>query len=159
MRKGQSLIVKLLFEHLPLSLAIGIAGWWLSGDTACLLAALVAGWAIDADHLVDFFYYTCRTGKEADYSLVRTGKYFKLNGKVFVPLHAWEITLMLLFLALLVPATQAIMLCAAIAHGAHLLQDQLMYRVRPYGYWFMSRLHEHFAHDGFCAAINDVKAN
>lgn len=157
-RKGQSLIVKLLFEHLPPSMAIGLAGWWLSGDYGCLLASLVAGWMIDADHLVDFFYYVHRAGKAADYSLVKTGKYFKLNGKVIVPLHAWEITLTMFLLALLLPAAQAILFCAALAHGAHLLQDQLMYRVRPYGYWLMSRLHEHFVHDGFCAAANDVKA-
>lgn len=149
-RKGQSLIVKLLFEHLPLSIATGLAGWWLSGDYGCLLASLVAGWMIDADHLVDFFYYVHRAGKAADYSLVKTGKYFKLNGKVIVPLHAWEITFILLGCAVFLPDTRFIWFSAALAHAAHLLQDQFAYQVRPMGYTFFSRVIHNFCHTGFC---------
>ena len=142
--------MKLLLDHLPLSLAVGAAGWWLSGDSGCLLAALLAGWMIDADHLVDFGVYLRRVGKAADYSLLKTGRYFKLNGMVVVPLHAWEITLGLGVLAILSPDSRHLLASAALAHGLHLAQDQLVYGVRRQGYWLLSRLNHGFAHKGFC---------
>lgn len=140
--------MKLLFEHFPASLVIGLAGWGLSGDMWCLGAALAAGWLIDVDHLVDFTYYLRQAGKSADYGLVKNGKYFKLNEKVFVPLHAWEITCVLSVSGLF--TSSLLLLCAAMAHAFHLMQDQRAYRVRTYGYWLISRWSHGFEHEGFC---------
>ena len=142
--------MKLLLEHLPASVAIGALGWWLSGDPLCILAALIAGWMIDADHLVDFGLYLKRVGRKADLSLLKNGRYFKLNGKVMVPLHSWEITSALAAASTLVPDTSWVWLCAAIAHGLHLWNDQKIYGVRPTGYWLCSRFMYGFAHEGFC---------
>lgn len=143
--------MKLLWEHLPLSLAVGLLGGWMSGDIAlCILAALIAGWAMDADHLVDFLWYLSRAGKSANYSLVKTGQYFKLNNKVIVPLHAWEITLVLFILAANFNQSRWVWLSAAIAHGLHLLQDQFSYKVSLNGYWFSSRLINRFSLVTFC---------
>ena len=142
--------MKLLLEHLPPSLAIGLAGWWLSGDPLCLAAALAAGWLIDADHLVDFAWYLHHAGKSADWGLLKSGGYFKRNGKVMVPLHAWEITLALTAMSLVSQASFWPWASAAMAHGIHLWQDQTAYRVRRYGYWLTSRLGGRFSHNGFC---------
>lgn len=142
--------MRLLLEHFPLSSVIGLAGWWLSGDSGCLLAALVTGWMIDADHLVDFLYYVARTKGDANYAWAGTGKYFKHNGKVFVPMHAWELTIVLLSCAVVFQNVSTIFVCAALAHGVHLMQDQLAYRVRPFGYSFISRATSRFVLNGFC---------
>jgi len=142
--------VKLLLEHLPASVAIGVLGWWLSGDPICLLAALAGGWMIDADHLVDFAWYLKQARRPVSWGLLKTGGYFKLNSKVFVPLHAWEITVTLVLLAALISHAKYIFLSAAIAHGLHLIQDQLLYRVRPLGYLFISRVGCGFEFNGFC---------
>lgn len=142
--------MRLLLEHLPVSLAIGVIGWWLSGDPLCLLLALAAGWMIDADHLVDFGCYLKRAGRSVDWGLVKTGRYFKLNNKVVVPLHAWEITITLLLLAAVISDAQYPLLSASIAHGLHLIQDQLLYRVRPLGYFLISRLRTRFTLNNFC---------
>ena len=143
--------MRLLLEHLPLSAVIGLAGWWLSGDSGCLPAALVTGWMVDADHLVDFLYYVARTKGDANYAWAGTGKYFKHNGKVFVPMHAWELTIVLLSCAVVFQNASTIFVCAALAHGVHLIQDQRSYKVRPLGYWLTSRFYQDFKLDGFCA--------
>lgn len=142
--------MKLLLEHLPASVAIGAIGWWLSGDPLCLLVALAAGWMIDADHLVDFVWYLKRAGKPVGFGLLKTGGYFKLNGKVFVPLHSWEITIALMLLAAVIPDAECLLLSGSIAHGLHLIQDQLLYRVRPLGYFLISRVRSQFTLNNFC---------
>lgn len=142
--------MRLLVKHFPLSSVIGLAGWWLSGDSGCLLAALATGWMIDADHLVDFLYYVARTKGDANYAWAGTGKYFKHNGKAFVPMHAWELTIVLLSCAVVFQNASTIFVCAALAHGVHLMQDQLAYRVRLFGYSFISRAMSRFVLNGFC---------
>jgi len=62
---------RLLVEHLPLSVLIGIIGWLAGGSWLCVPFALAVGWCIDADHLFDFAYYWLRgTGR------IRTGLLF-----------------------------------------------------------------------------------
>jgi hypothetical protein len=142
--------MKLLVEHLPASLIIGLVGWALSSDPLCLFAALMAGWLIDADHLVDFSCYLKKMGKCTDWSLVKTGQYFKLNKKVIVPLHSWEITVALLIVSIFAIQSPWLWICAAMAHALHLWQDQTTYRVSRFGYWFVFRLRKNFSHQGFC---------
>jgi hypothetical protein len=143
--------MKALVEHLPASLVIGATGWLLTGDVACLFAALLAGWMIDADHLFDLSVYLTKTRASLSLGLVLTGSYFKLNGKVFVPLHAWELSLAMALSAwLLEPALGWPLQCAALAHVAHLWKDQRSYNIRPLGYWFISRARRSFDHQGFC---------
>ena len=48
---------RLLLEHLPLSVLIGILGWLAGGSWLCVRLALAVGWCIDTDHLIDFAYY------------------------------------------------------------------------------------------------------
>ena len=139
---------RLLVEHFPLTLIVGLLGFAWSHEWQCIPAALVAGWMLDVDHIFDFAKYAIRNRPNVDISLIRNGGYFKLNKKVFVPLHAWELTVaMLVFGALL---NSPPLIAAAIAHGAHLIQDQLAYRVRPLGYWIISRAMSRFSLNGFC---------
>lgn len=139
---------RLLIEHLPVALIIGLLGFAWSLDWRCIPAALVAGWMLDADHLFDFACYALRNRPNVDIGLIRNGGYFKINQKVFVPLHAWELTVAMgLFGAVL---NSPPLIVAAIAHGAHLMQDQLAYRVRPFGYSFISRAMSRFSLNGFC---------
>lgn len=139
---------QLLVEHLPSALLIGVLGAFLSADWRCIPAALVAGWMLDADHLFDFVYYALRNRTNVDFGLIRNGGYFKINQQAFVPLHSWELTATLIIAGLFLDAPALIV--AALAHGAHLLQDQIAYRVRLFGYLFTSRVMSHFSLNGFC---------
>jgi hypothetical protein len=145
--------MKLLFEHFFTALLIGCIGWFVSDIFYCVPCALIAGWLIDLDHICDFLLYSIRS-KRINLSFIRTGEYFKLNNTVIVPLHAWEITALLLILGALIPGYRALLLTAAIAHGAHLLQDQYSYRVRILGYSLISRAKNKFSYQGFCRSEN-----
>lgn len=145
--------MKLLFEHLFAALLIGCIGWFVSDNFYCVPSALIAGWLIDLDHLCDFLLY-CIRSKKINLSFMRTGEYFKINNAVIVPLHSWEITTLLLILGVLMPGYQAPLLAAAFAHSAHLLQDQYSYRIRIFGYSFISRASNKFTYQGFCRPEN-----
>ena len=145
--------MKLLFEHFFITLLIGCTGWFVSDNFYCVPCALIAGWLIDLDHLCDFLLHSIRS-KSINLSFISTGEYFKINNTVIVPLHAWEITAILFILGMLNPIYRAPVLAAAIAHCAHLLQDQFSYRVRTLGYSFMSRAKHKFTYKGFCRSVN-----
>lgn len=142
---------RLLVEHLPVALLVGLGGYGWTGEVACVPAALVTGWLIDADHLFDFVYYVFNTYPKVDYRLVTNGGYFKINNKVFVPLHSWELTL-LIMLGGIAAGESALGVVGALAHGAHLIQDQIHYRVRPLGYSLISRSSSCFTLVDFCAS-------
>jgi len=143
--------ILLLFEHLPEAVIIGGAGWWVSGNYACLFAALLSGWLIDVDHLIDFAWYGFHSEGVIDWSLMATGEYFNINRKVIVPFHSWEITLILLAGANALPMEHRLVwFSAAAAHGAHILHDQFTYRVKPLGYSFLVRLIGGFRQENFC---------
>lgn len=145
--------MKLLFEHLFAALLIGCTGWFVSDNFYCLPSALIAGWLIDLDHLCDFLLHSIRS-KKINLSFISTGEYFKINNAIIVPLHSWEITALLLILGVLMPDYRAPLLAAAIAHGAHLIQDQCSYRVRIFGYSLISRAIYKFSYQGFCRPKN-----
>lgn len=142
--------IRLMIDHLGTALAIGgLASWWYQ-EWWLIGVALLTGWLIDADHLVDFGYFLMNSSVSTfDRSVLVSGAYFKQNGKVIVPLHSWE----LVFLWLMVWSSlgyPGIAITGAAAWAAHLLHDQLSYRVTPLGYFFAYRAKRHFAYAGFC---------
>jgi hypothetical protein len=145
--------MKLLVEHLYITLLIGILGWFISGDIYCIPSALIAGWFIDTDHLCDFFLYTIKS-KKLNLSLILTGQYFKINNKIIVPFHSWELSFLLLLFGIFTSEHRAPFLAASLAHSMHLLQDQRRYQVRTFGYSLISRINRGFAYKDFCRDDN-----
>ena len=143
---------RLLVEHLPFSLLIGIIGWLAGGGWHCVPFALAAGWCIDADHLYDFGYYWFRHKKNPDWSMIRSGEYFSINAKIFVPLHSWELSLILLTCLVFFTQNWLLAITTTVAHIAHLIQDMRAYNVRLFGYSFISRAIHEFEKRGFCSS-------
>ena len=141
---------RLLFEHLPLSLLIGCLGWLSGGNWLCLPFALAVGWCIDVDHLFDFFHYLLQNQGKADWSLIRSGGYFSINRKIFVPLHSWELTFFLVIGIGFFMQNWILALTTGAAHTVHLLQDMRAYKVRVLGYSLISRASCSFEQRGFC---------
>jgi hypothetical protein len=141
--------MKLLVEHFFTAFLIGCIGWAASGNPYCIPSALLAGWLTDSDHLWDFSVYSIRA-KKINLAFIQSGEYFKANNKIIVPLHAWEISALLFLLGIFIPEHRYLLMTAAIAHGAHLLQDQWTYRVRILGYSLTSRISRRFSYQGFC---------
>ena len=142
---------RLLVEHLPISLLIGILGWLAGGGWHCVPFALAAGWCIDVDHLYDFGYYLLRHRKNPDWSMIPSGGYFSKNAKIFVPLHSWELTLILLIGLGFFTQNWILSVATGGAHMAHLIQDMHTYHVRILGYSFLSRAFNAFEQRGFCS--------
>jgi hypothetical protein len=145
--------MKLLAEHFYVTFLIGCVGWALSGNFYCVPSALIAGWFVDLDHLCDYLFCCIKT-KKINLKHIITGEYFKINNKIIVPLHAWEISTLVLLVGILIPEHRATLITAAIAHAAHLLQDQWTYRVHLCGYSFTSRMIKGFAYKNFCRIEN-----
>ena len=142
----------LLLEHLPISLLIGILGWLSGGGLICVPLALVVGWCIDADHLYDFGYYWFRHRKNTDWSIICSGKYFSINAKIFVPLHSWELTLILVTGLGFLTQNWILGVTTGVSHMAHLIQDMRTYNVRFLGYSFISRSLHAFEQQSFCSS-------
>ena len=141
---------RLLVEHLPISVLIGILGWLSGGSWQCVPFALAVGWCIDADHLFDFAYYWLRHRKNLDWSFILSGGYFDINGKIFVPLHSWELTLILVMGLGFFTQNWILAFTTGTAHTTHLLQDMRAYKVRVLGYSLISRAFRSFEQRGFC---------
>lgn len=144
--------MRLLIEHLPAAMLIGIVGWIISAEPMCMLAAALGGWLIDVDHVIDFGYYIWKKKEKFSLALLKTGEYFKSNGKVYVPLHSWELVVILGCMAIL--EKSYVLACGALSMGIHLFQDQLSYHVRPTGYIFISRVLRKFDIKNFCSVKN-----
>jgi hypothetical protein len=91
----------------------------------------------------------CTTGTQ-DLSFIRSGEYFDINGKVFVPLHSWELTFFLVMGLGFVTQNWILAFTTGVAHTTHLLQDMRAYKVRLLGYSFISRYSQAFEQHDFC---------
>ena len=118
----------------------------------CLPFALAAGCCINADHLYYFSYYWLGNRKNTDLSMIRSGEYFRKNSKIFVPLHSWELTLIMVIVLGFLTQNWILSVTTVIAHMAHLIQDMRAYHVRILGYSFISRAFNSFEQRGFCSA-------
>ena len=154
-------MLRLIFEHLPLSILSGFIGVWISGDIVCVAFALVTGWAIDIDHTADFGFYMYRIRRESRvaYSThlpqdwvdcLKTGKYFQGNGKVLVPFHSWEITFFLMLGAFSSDGSTWVWTSAMISHICHLLQDHKTYATPLINYSFVYRAFKGFSYEELC---------
>ena len=149
----QTFSMKRLFvAHLPLSVLIGILGWLAGGSWLCVPLALAVGWCIDADHLIDFAYYWMRLRKNPQWSFIRSVGYFDINGKIFVPLHSWELTLILVAGIGYFTQNWILAFTTGTGHTIHLLQDMRAYQVRLLGYSFISRYFRAFEQLNFCGS-------
>jgi hypothetical protein len=146
--------VRLLVEHLPISILIGLLGYGFSGNPYCVPSALLAGWCLDIDHLYDFLL-DANKSKKLNIDFIRSGQYFKKNDKIIFPLHAWEITVALILIGVFSNEYAYIFFTAAFAHGSHLMQDQLLYRTRALGYSIISRMFNNFNYKSFCRVTDD----
>ena len=121
------------------------------GGWQCIPFALAVGWCSDADHLDDFGLYWWRLRKNPDWSLILSGGYFSINAKIFVPLHSWELTLIMVIGLGFFTQNWILAVTTGVAHMAHLIQDMRTYHVRVLGYSFISRSFHAFEQRRFCS--------
>ena len=130
-----------LIEHLPLTISVIVFMSLIDGTNFnIILLCLLFGWLIDLDHLIDFFLLN----KKKDYfnfNLFFSGSYFQKTQKIYIFLHSYEITLILIFFSSLY---DEYIYYAALAHFLHLFQDQIFNKVKFFSYFFIYRLSNNF---------------
>jgi hypothetical protein len=115
----------LTHKHALISAAIGVIGWWRSGDPVTFVAALAAGTLPDVDHVVDYAY------------LRRYSEH-----RLILPLHGYEYALLGGGLAL--AAGNLVVQTAVISYLIHLLADQRENQTHPLGYSLLFRAWRRF---------------
>ena len=119
--------IKPFIEHLPWAVFTGLAAWYVTDNPVLILVALVTGWLIDVDHLIDYGFYLFHGAENSLHDFV-SGAYFAKSDKIFVLAHAWEWVGVWL-LAWGVLGHWEIGLTGAVSLTGHLIQDQLTNRV------------------------------
>ena len=112
-------------KHAIISTAVGVAGWWTTGEPRAGVAALLAGVLPDVDHLIDYAYYNWRR-----------------EHRLILPLHGYEFALLGAGTALL--TGNVIFGFAAFSYFVHLLADQSENQTRKLGYWLFFRAWHRF---------------
>ena len=108
--------------HVVVSAGVGVGVWAATGSPLAIPVALAAGVLPDLDHLIDFF-------DSEDHGRQR---------HMLRPFHAWELALMLLFVAVAFYSGD-LFLAAVLGYLGHLAIDQLANRVHPLGYFITFR--------------------
>jgi len=83
-----------------------------------------------------------RHRKNPDWPFILSGGYFDINGKIFVPLHSWELTLILVMGLGFFTQNWILAFTTGVAHTT--------YQVRFLGYSLIFRALRAFEKRGFC---------
>lgn len=135
-------------EHLPTTILVIFALILMEGINANIIFfCLLFGWLVDLDHLIDFLIIN----KKKDlfnFNLFISGSYFQKSQKIYIFLHSYEITLLLLISSIIVEQN---IFYVALAHFFHLLQDQITNKVKNFSYFFIYRLLNNFSIKAVCS--------
>ena len=136
-----------LIEHLPITILVISALSIMEGiNVNFIYLCLLFGWLIDLDHLIDFLILV----KKKDLfnlNLFLSGSYFQKFQKIYIFLHSYEITVLLFFSSILIEQN---IFYVALAHFFHLIQDQILNKVKYFSYFFMYRLLNNFSIKAVC---------
>lgn len=134
--------------HLSLSLFAGLIIWkkWHK-HIGVFIAALLGGFFIDFDHLFDYFL---AFGTRLNLSYFLKGYQFLKSSAMYVPLHSWELVLMLVFFVVFaykyfgLKTIQLLLLSFSLALFLHLIIDTTTNHVTIQGYSILYRMSHDF---------------
>jgi len=134
-------------KHFLLSLLAGTLIGLFFGNYYAVPIALLSGFFIDIDHLID--YEICKKFRGFNISEFFSGKYFDYSGKVYVLFHAFEYVLILLILGIILKDFQWLYFSLGLSLLFHLLFDTFYNRPKWPTYFISYRIYHHFNHDYF----------
>ena len=136
-----------IFIHFILAIGLGYGlGRYFKKPWLCLILALLAGWLIDLDHVLEYFLVF---GPHFNLIYFLQGREFLLSDKIHILFHAWEWVLLLGSVACLIwkkKRTIAIVLIT-IAAGIfiHLWTDVFINQYAPQNYSIIYRATQGFS--------------
>lgn len=129
--------------HLSLSLLIGYACFKFFKRISGFVPALLSGFFVDFDHLIDYFIHK---GLSFDVSNFISGRHYHETNTSYIFFHSWELVL---FLGVLTYYSKKKYFWCPLVLGLtfHLLWDYLTNPVHWYTYFFTARYLLGFALD------------
>lgn len=108
-----------------------------------IFGAILGGFLVDVDHLFDYFLTFGTTFHLDDFL---TGRAFLISKKIFVPLHAWELVIVLSLLIMNVKRKMLKYFLIALTLGlvSHLVYDAYSNDISLLGYSFFYRVIHNF---------------
>jgi hypothetical protein len=123
---------------------VGFFAYKKTKKTEYLILAIFVSFAIDADHLID---YWIAYGFNLNFLRFIKLDFFKINNKVFVPLHSWEIILTIFITPLIFKFKKNlkwIFYTIALAMFFHMLWDSYSYCIKIIDYSLIWRATHNF---------------
>ena len=143
-------IVWLTAQHFLPSLVIGAGASLAFKDPILIVFALLTGWLIDADHLLDLLVARIRSpGGLSAFESVATGAYFRRGAKIIVFLHSWEL-IAAWVLAWSCAGRGDIAAVGGVSWATHLAIDHASYRLHPWAYSLVYRAEHRFDFSAAC---------
>ena len=119
--------------HIIVSAGVGIFTYVSFGEVAPAIASFLVGTLIDLDHIIDYLY---AHGKKWDWKKINAAHHEKVSGKLYVPLHSYEL-LLLYFILTLDPALTPWRVGVTLSLLFHFLCDQFFNPNRKFSTYFL----------------------
>ncbi len=123
--------------HLLVGLLLGLILFKATGKKQTIFWTMAATLLIDSDHLIDYLF---AYGFNLDINNVTGGAYFKLNRQLFLPLHSWELAIVLILIGLFTKSKSKFkypLLSIGLGFFGHLWVDQLTNMQTNQGIYFL----------------------
>lgn len=133
--------------HFILSIIAGVTIGYFCGNWWAIPVALVSGFFIDADHLIDYCIYTkLRRFNLAEFT---AAEYFDHMGKVYIFAHGYEFVIIAAILGKVFPTYGWLFFALALSHIFHLLYDTISNKPIWPTYFLIYRIAKNFDHSAF----------
>ena len=119
--------------HIVVSASVAIFTYATFGELAPAITSFLVGTLIDLDHIIDYVY---AHGKKWDWKKVNGAHHEKVSGKLYVPLHSYEL-LLVFFLLTLNPDLTPWRVGITLSVLAHFLCDQFCNPGRKFSTYFL----------------------
>lgn len=140
-------MIKDEITHFILSIIAGAVSYMIFDNLWAILVALIFGFLIDSDHIIDYLIYK----KKVTFSSREffTGKFFDYSKKVYVFFHGFEYAIVMALIAIWVIDLRWALIAASLSLVLHLIYDTISNRPKWQTYFILFRLVNNFDHDKF----------
>ncbi|MBU4299207.1 hypothetical protein KJ636_04145 [Patescibacteria group bacterium] len=135
--------------HFTISAAVGLAFGLIFKSYFIGMASWLIGWAIDFDHLMDYFIYLLKFKTRPNLGEFLSGDFFKKLGKIYILAHGWEYLILFITVGSFTLPWQLV-LAIALSYSLHLFLDQLACNTNKWMYFLIYRIKVNFNVNKLC---------
>ena len=120
-------------DHILVSACVATFTYVTFGEIGPAIGSLLVGTLIDLDHIIDYLY---AHGKKWDWKKFNGAHHERYSGKLYVPLHSYELLILFLLLTLS-PDLTAWRVGVGLSLFLHFLCDQFFNPNRKFSTYFL----------------------